>query len=185
MPGSPRPNRRSFLLTSLTAGAAATLPPQTQNHPAPQDRSFWLQQLELVANPVLNALKAGTLRRTMPIEAAPGQQPARAIGTHLEALGRLLSGVAPWLELQSAVGEAPKETALRHSLRDCAIAGITSALDPSSPDYMHFGESAQTLVDSSFLSLALLRAPKQLLQKLDAKTQQRLVEALITHLGPA
>jgi len=180
MPGSPRPNRRSFLLTSLTAGAAATLPPQTQNHPAPQDRSFWLQQLELVANPVLNALKAGTLRRTMPIEAAPGQQQARAIGTHLEALGRLLSGIAPWLELQSAVGEAPKETALRHSLRDCSIAGITSALDPSSPDYMHFGESAQTLVDSSFLSLALLRAPKQLLQKLDAKTQQRLVEALIT-----
>jgi hypothetical protein len=45
---------------------------------------------------------------------------------------------------------------------------------------MHFGESPQTLVDSSFLALALLRAPKQLLQKLDAKTQQRLAEALFT-----
>ena len=178
---STSPNRRTFLLASLAAGAATTLPVKAQNHPASQqDRSFWLQQLELVSNPVLNALKAGTLRRSMPIEAAPGQQQARAIGTHLEALGRLLSGLAPWLELQSAVGEAPKETAVRHRLRDCAIAGITSALDPSSPDYMHFGESAQTLVDSSFLSLALLRAPKQLLQKLDAKTQQRLVEALIT-----
>src|ERR1700679_2531680 len=114
---STSPNRRTFLLASLAAGAATTLPVKAQNHPASQqDRSFWLQQLELVSSPVLNALKAGTLRRSMPIEAAPGQQQARAIGTHLEALGRLLSGLAPWLELQSAVGEAPKETALRHRL---------------------------------------------------------------------
>lgn len=177
------PNRRSFLLGTLAAGAAATLPAEARaagTDPIKQDRSYWLQQVELVSEPVLKALKEGALRKKMPVEAAPGQTEARAVGTHLEALGRLLSGLAPWLELDPSTGETAKETALRNRYRDYALAGITSALDPSSPDTMHFGESSQTLVDSSFLALALLRAPKQLLQKLGPKTQQRLAEALAT-----
>ncbi|HTC75880.1 MAG TPA: DUF2264 domain-containing protein [Edaphobacter sp.] len=181
---APNPDRRSFLLGSLAAGAAAALPAEidaANTAPPPQpDRNYWLQQVELVSDPVLKALKEGSLRRKMPVEAEPGQADARAIGTHLEALGRLLAGLAPWLELEPSPGETPKETALRNRYRDCALAGITSALDPASPDYMHFGESPQTLVDSSFLALALLRAPKQLLQKLDTITQHRLAEALVT-----
>jgi hypothetical protein len=181
---TPNPDRRTFLLGALAAGTAATLPaeihaPNTAPPPQ-QDRNYWLQQVELVSNPALKALKEGNLRRKMPVEAAPGQTQARAVGTHLEALGRLLSGLAPWLELEPSTGETPKETALRDQYRDYALTGIASALDPASPDYMHFGESSQTLVDSSFLALALLRAPKHLLQKLDTKTQQRLAEALVT-----
>ncbi len=45
---------------------------------------------------------------------------------------------------------------------------------------MRFGASAQTLVDSSFLALALLRAPRQLIQPLDATTRQRLIHALVS-----
>lgn len=181
---SPSPNRRSFLLGTLAAGAAATLPAEIQaadTTPAsPRNRSYWLQQVELVSEPVLKALKEGNLRQKMPVEAAPGQTEARAIGTHLEALGRLLSGLAPWLELEPSTGETAKETALRNRYRDYALTGIISALDPSSANAMHFGESSQTLVDSSFLALALLRAPKQLLEKLDTKTRQRLAQALVT-----
>jgi hypothetical protein len=178
------PNRRSFLLGTLATGAAAALPPEIRaanTTPTPQqDRNYWLQQVELVSEPVLKALKEGNLRRKMPVEAAPGQTQARTVGTHIEALGRLLSGLAPWLELEPSTGETQRETTLRERYRNYALAGIASALDPASPDNMHFGESPQTLVDSSFLALALLRAPKQLLQKLDTKTQQRLAEALIT-----
>ena len=43
----------------------------------------------------------------MPVEAAPGQAHAREVGTHLEALGRLLSGLAPWLELEPTTIEDP------------------------------------------------------------------------------
>lgn len=180
---APGPDRRTFLLGSLAAGAAAALPAEAQVNAAAatqSNRSYWLEQLERVSEPVLKALKEGILRKKMPVEAAPGQTQARAVGTHLEALGRLLAGLAPWLELEPTPSETQKETTLRNRHRDYALAGITSALDPASPDTMHFGESSQTLVDSSFLALALLRAPTQLLQKLDAKTQHRLAEALIT-----
>jgi hypothetical protein len=181
---APNPNRRSFLFGALAAGTAPALPPAIpalNATPPPQtDRAYWLQQVELVSEPVLKALKQGNLREKMPVEAAPGQAQTRAVGTHLEALGRLLAGLAPWLELEPSSGETEKETALRNRYHDYALAGITSALDPASPDAMPFGESPQTLVDSSFLALALLRAPKQLLQKLGAKTRQRLAEALIT-----
>src|SRR5271154_460237 len=86
---SSNPNRRSFLLGTLAAGAAAALPaeasPQAESNPATrQERTYWLQQVELVSNPVLKALKEGTLRRKMPVEAAPGQAQARAVGTHFE-----------------------------------------------------------------------------------------------------
>jgi hypothetical protein len=177
------PNRRHFLLGTLAAGAAATLPAPalaSTSTNAPQGRTYWLQQLERVSNPVLKALNNRTLRQQMPVEAAPGQAEARAIGTHLEALGRLLAGLAPWLELEPSPNETLQETSLRNRYRAWSLAGITSALDPSSPDTMHFGQSSQTLVDSSFLALALLRAPKQLLNKLDPTTQQRLAQALIT-----
>ncbi len=182
---SSNPDRRRFLLSTLAAGATAALPAEAslqaaENAPAArQDRPYWLQQVELVSEPVLKALKEGNLRKKMPVEAVAGQEQARAIGTHLEALGRLLAGLGPWIELEPSAGETQKESALRNRYRDYALAGITSALDPSSPDHMHFGESSQTLVDSSFLALALLRAPKQLLQKLDATTQHRLAEALV------
>ena len=138
------PNRRSFLLGTLAAGAAAALPAEIDsaaNMPASRpDRRYWLQQVELVSEPVLKALRDGDLRKKMPVEAVHGEAEARAVGTHLEALGRLLSGLAPWLELESSTGETAQETALRNRYRDYAVAGITSALDPSAADHMHFGD---------------------------------------------
>ncbi|NYF80280.1 DUF2264 domain-containing protein [Granulicella arctica] len=178
------PNRRRFLLGSVAAGAATVLTSdsvaaaESAQATALDDRKHWLQQVQLVSEPVLKALNERSLRRTMPVEAAVGQEASRAIGTHLEALGRLLAGLAPWLELEPE-NEDPVETSLRNRYRDWARAGIASAVDPASPDHMRFGDSSQTLVDSSFLALALLRAPKQLLHALDAKTQTLLVEALL------
>jgi Uncharacterized protein conserved in bacteria len=184
--------RRKFLLNTMAAGATTLLAgngsAQTSGvHAASttmpasgaDDRATWLALLEQVSEPVLHALSERRLRATMPVEAAPGQAAARAVGSPLEAIGRLLSGLAPWLELEPSAHEPTQETALRSRYRKWALAAITSAVDPNSPDYMRFGASSQTVVDASFLALALLRAPRQLVQPLDAATKQRLVEALI------
>jgi hypothetical protein len=114
----------------------------------------------------------------MPVEAAPGQQAARAIGSPLEAFGRLLAGLAPWLELDPAPGVDAAESALRHRYRQAALRGIEAAVDPQAADYMRFGQSSQTLVDSSFLALALLRAPRQLIGPLSPATRAQLIAAL-------
>jgi len=163
----------------LATGLAAEVAPiSEQKITQVSDREQWLDLLEHVANPVLEALSKQKLRRTMPVEAAAGHQQERAIGTHLEAFARLLAGLAPWLELDPTPTETSRESALRIRYRAWSQQALASALDPSSPDFMRFGESSQTLVDSSFLALALLRAPKQLLNTLEPTTRIRLIAAL-------
>lgn len=178
-------SRRRFLTSALSTGSLLAFTPaiaaargEVEAAPSTTDRERWLAWLERVSEPVLAALGRRDLRKTMPVESVPGHEAERAVGTHLEALGRLLAGIAPWLELEPSPGESAHETALRTRYRTLAVQGIASAADPGSPDYMRFGQSGQTLVDSSFLSLALLRAPKSLLGALDASTRARLITAL-------
>ncbi len=144
-----------------------------------EDRAIWLGLLERVSEPVLSALSRRELRARMPIETAPHKQADRALVSPLEATGRLLAGLAAWLEMEPDQMERPGETELRVRYRKWAVAAIESAVDPQSPDYMHFGENDQMLVDASFFALALLRAPRQLLAPLDATTRQRLIAAMV------
>ncbi len=134
--------------------------------------------MQRVSDPVLTALSRRELRRSMPVEAVAKHEAERAVGSPLEALGRLLMGLAPWLELEPSAGESTSETNLRVRYRAMARDAVASAVDPASPDYMRFGESAQTLVDASFLALAMLRAPRQLIDTLLPETRQRVIDAM-------
>ena len=58
-------------------------------------RAYWLQTMLKIADPVLKNLAAGTLKQNMPTVFHPD----RAEYMHLEALGRTVCGIAPWLEL--------------------------------------------------------------------------------------
>lgn len=175
-------NRRNFLGSATLAviapafGNAQNMSPVAS---AINTRGQWLNWVEKVSEPVLTALSRRELRRTMPVEAVKGHEAERAIGTHLEALGRLMMGLAPWLELDPSAGESARETKLRERYRTMAKEAIASAVDPASPDYMRFGDSSQTVVDASFLALAMLRAPKQLIDTLTPKTKQQLIAAMI------
>ena len=110
----------------------------------------------------------------MPIEAAPNVRD-RASYTYLEALGRLLAGLAPWLELG---GDDTSEGRERGRLAVLARTAIDAATDPASPDFLNFSKGNQPLVDSAFLAQAMLRAPNELWKKLDARVQSNVVAAL-------
>jgi hypothetical protein len=173
-------NRRSFLKQSLATGVAASLYSSSFGNTATIDnqeshRQVWLRIVERISEPVLTSLGQRQLKIRMPVEARPGELESRRQCTYLEATGRLLSGLAPWLERGPSVG---KEGQLRQRYCDLARAGIASGTDPQSPDYMNFGKSRQTLVDTAFLALAISRAPTELWQKLDKPTQQNVVAAL-------
>jgi hypothetical protein len=131
--------------------------------------------LTRIADPVLLALSARKLKLTMPVEAPHGNAADRKHYTYLEALGRLLAGISPWLESGDDVGP---EGDLRRRYADLARQAVAAAVDPSSPDYMNFNTGSQPVVDAAFLALAILRAPVQLWNKLADSTKHHLVEAL-------
>ncbi|HEX8713468.1 MAG TPA: DUF2264 domain-containing protein [Terracidiphilus sp.] len=172
---------KSALLASipLAAGSAAEMPrsaaAQPQQSESTGDRARWIAIVERVSQPVLEALSQQKLRATMPVEAKPGLVEARRQSTHLEAVGRLLSGLAPWLEAEP--GNDPAEEKLHSRYREWARLAIRYGTDPKSPDALNFGTNQQSLVDAAFLALAVVRAPRELWAKLDAETKSNLVRA--------
>lgn len=138
-----------------------------------EDRKYWVDTLVRIAYPVLRALSERRLRMDMPVEAWFDD---RSDYSHLEALGRTLAGIAPWLENASLTG-AEEET--RSLLAHLARQAIDAATDPSSPDYMNFNRGGQPLVDAAFLANAVLRAPNELYEKLGPKVKNNLATALI------
>ncbi len=164
--------RRQVLGSALAVPLASTLPAAGQAPPS-TGRAAWLTHLRKVADPLLEALAAGRLRASMPIEAHPEMAATRPVTSHLEAFGRLLSGIAPWLDLANAPdAEHAKYVALTQR-------ALASALDPKSPDLIKFNLDRQNLVDAAFLSLGILRAPQVLNAQLDPVVKQRLIDSLI------
>lgn len=145
-----------------------------RNRMMPSDREYWIQTLHKIAVPVLENLKNRTLKMNMPIQ-SNGHH--RADCSHLEALGRTLAGIAPWLESGPVDGE---EGLLRARMADLARDAIDSATDPKSPDYMNFCNGVQPLVDTAFLAHAIVRAPQELLAKLSPTTRQQLIDAFLS-----
>jgi hypothetical protein len=90
-------------------------------------------------------------------------------------MGRLLAGMAPWLELPA---DDTSEGKLRAELLALALKSIDSATDPQSPDFLNFSKGSQPLVDSAFFGHALLRAPNNLWKKLSPATQANVITAL-------
>ena len=175
-------NRREFLksMTALGVAGLAGAPPvnsAAQSLPVASDKSddrgHWLAVLEKIATPVLENLTRRELKKRMPVEAA---NPAdRARYTHLEAFGRLLAGIAPWLATQ---GLDEVETRRRKKFIEWSQASLDAATDPASPDFMNFHDGGQALVDSAFLSQGILRAPSVLWESLDARVRGQVITAL-------
>jgi hypothetical protein len=180
MSGDGTTGRRAFLeagvgatvasLATSGTGGAAPAPPAPAG-----DRAYWAALAARIADPVLLNLAAGTLKARMPVEEQEGAN--RRSVTHLEAFGRLLAGLAPWLERPE---EATAEGKTRARLLDLARRGLAQAVDPASPDLLNFTRDRQPLVDAAFLAHALVRAPRTLAKSLDATTRTRLVDALVS-----
>ena len=138
------------------------------------DRKLWVETLTKIAEPVLSNLAAGTLRANMPYETLNKDKGHQDV-SYLEAVGRIICGIGPWLELGP---DKTEEGKLRERFIDLTVKGLRNAVDPSSPDYLTFGgkSGGQPLVDAAFLAEGILRAPTQIWGRLDKKTRQRLVE---------
>ena len=137
------------------------------------DRRVWVEKMTKIAAPVLENLAQGTLKKNMPYESL-SDSPLRKEVSYLEAVGRTLCGIAPWLELGP---DETEEGKLRAHYIDLVVKGIRNAVDPNSPDHLMFDDRhSQPLVDAAFLAQGILRAPTQIWGNLDKQTQERLVK---------
>lgn len=156
----------ALLLAGVLSGAAAA-----EFKPS-LDRAYSVDVLTRVARPVLTALAEGKLQQFLPVHE---WEVTRTNYTGLEALGRTLAGIAPWLELGP---DKTKEGKLRAEFIELAVKAIANGTDPKSPDFLNFTNGGQPLVDAAFLAHGLLRAPTQVWAKLTPTQQTNVVAAL-------
>lgn len=170
-------SRRNFMRGGVASSICPSIHSLAQSPAAidGDDRQYWVDLVRRVSSPVLSALSERKFKSTMPVESPRGAAQERKRYTYLEATGRLLAGLAPWLETGPENGV---EGTLRRQFIDQARAAIEAATDPASPDFMNFNQGQQPVVDTAFLSLAILRAPTELWHKLDTRTQRHLIAAL-------
>lgn len=138
-----------------------------------EDREVWINTLTKIADPVLTNLANNTLKKNMPQESLDKKRVT--VYSHLEAVGRTICGIAPWLELGE---DETEEGKLRGKYIELTLKGLSNAVNPSAPDYLDFGTPSQPLVDAAFLAQGLLRAPNQLWGRFDDVTKERMITEL-------
>jgi hypothetical protein len=176
-------HRRHFIKAVPLAGMAGAVKSgnflQAAQQPAGSavfqaDREYWVQLLTRIAEPVMKNLSLGQLRQKMPTEKAPNYNKPVEKVTYLEAFGRTMAGISPWLELGA---DNTPEGKIRARFIDYALKATAQAVQSGGPDYMNFtGQfDGQPLVDGAFLAHAFIRAPEQLWQPLPVAVKQQVI----------
>jgi hypothetical protein len=167
---------RYFIFVVMCAlansASAQTKTSDSATNSGAEDRAYSVQVLTRIAEPVLTSLASGTLKRDLPHH---DWEKDRVNYAPLEAFGRALSGIAPWLEL------GPDDTAegkTRAKFIDLSVKSLIKATDTKSPDFLNYNHGGQALVDTAFLAFGLLRAPNQLWGRLTPEQQSNVVAAL-------
>jgi hypothetical protein len=160
-------DRREFLGAVAATGAR---PLRQRSSSRIDDRAYWIAILRRLADPVLSELDH------MPVEQSAGAN--RQNVTRLEALGRLIAGIAPWLELGSADGGDAEEGRLRRDYASRARQAIARAVDPASPGFLNFTRERQPLVDAAFLAQGFVRASHTLCNAIEPATRRHAIDAL-------
>ena len=131
-------------------------------------REEWVSRMLKIVDPVLTHFADGTFKQEFPFEFHQGKREFAM----LEALGRTVTGIAPWLELPGLSGE---ERQLQEKYTDLTLRAIGNAVDANSSDYVNFTHGNQPLVDAAFLAHGLLRAPSQLAARLPESVRDNLI----------
>lgn len=136
------------------------------------DRKYWTDLAYKIAAPVLENMSKGELSENMQLELSPTWDGRDKRVSYMEAFGRLMDGIAPWLSLPD---DDTEEGRRRKQLREWALKSYTHAVNPDSPDYLLWRNEGQPLVDAAYIASSFLRAPTQLWEPLDSLTKQRYI----------
>lgn len=118
-------------------------------------------------------MSEGNLQQNMQVELSPTWDGRDKRVTYMEAFGRTMAGLAPWLALPD---DHTPEGRQRSQLRGWALKSYVQAVDPGSPDYLLWRKEGQPLVDAAYIAESFLRAYDQLWIPLDETTKKRYIE---------
>jgi hypothetical protein len=165
-----------LLFCMALLGISPSSSAQKTSAKAVSERQLWLSYMDKVARPVIFNLADDRLKEKMPMLLADhiDNKESRAKVGYLEAFGRTLSGIAPWLELE---GGNADEVKMRNDYRAQALKAISNAVNPQAKDFMQW-TGGQPLVDASFFAFALVRSP-WLWQHLSETTKKQIVDVML------
>jgi hypothetical protein len=182
--------RRHFLRWSSLLGMAGLMPAkkimaaadtmtEQEKFASKNDRQYWVNLLNKIASPVLDNMSRGMLQKNMPVEVSPAWDGRNKKVAYMEAFGRLIAGIAPFLALAD---DGSKEAAIRQRLKLQTQQSLAHAVDPDSADYLYWGspQSRQPLVDAAFIAQALLLAPSAIWEPLSDTVKQRIIHEFKT-----
>lgn len=171
-------NRVVFFFLLLWAGQSVQgqTVKKTSTVPDEASRTFWLQEMDRMLRPVLRSLAQDSLRLKMPqmTSTQVDNKEHRIKVQYVEVLGRVLSGIGPWLALD---GGSKAERKLRDQYRAWTVQGLKNALDSNARDFMRFDLGGQQLVDASFIALGFIRSP-WLWDHIDERTRKNLIASI-------
>ena len=166
---------KSLYITILFALLIPTLSvsAKEKKEPVKTDREVWCGVLYRIAEPILSNMSEGKLQENMLVELSPTWDGRDKRVTYMEAFGRLMAGLAPWLSLPD---DDTAEGKQRKQLREWALKSYAHAVDPQSKDYLLWRKEEQPLVDAAYVAESFLRGYEALWVPLDSLTKQRYIE---------
>ncbi|MBL7767849.1 MAG: DUF2264 domain-containing protein [Flavipsychrobacter sp.] len=142
-----------------------------------EDRAYTIQLLQEISDPVIRPLSEERLHKQFPRKDWETRE-SNIETSPLQAFGRSLSGLAPWLSLGA---DETKEGKLRSAYIDLARKSLINATNPSSADYLFGPPTQERIVHAAYIAYPLLLAPKQLWDPLTQEQQKNIIAALKTH----
>ena len=163
------------LFVLLLSFIAVTINAQDGTGASSVNRKVWLAYMDKVARPVIYNLSTDQLKAKMPVALSKtiDNKEHRSKVAYLEAFGRTLCGIGPWLNIE---GGSKEEVALRNQYREWTLKAVANAVNPAAKDYLQW-TGGQPLVDASFFALGLVRCP-WLWEHLDKTVREQVVTAL-------
>lgn len=140
------------------------------------DREVWSELCYKIAQPILENMSKGELQKNMNLELSPTWDGRNKKVAYMEAFGRLMAGISPWLALPD---DDTKEGKMRKQLRDWAVQSYKNAVDPNSPDCLLWEGPTQILVDAAYIAESFMRAPDATWNLLDETTKHRYIDRFI------
>jgi hypothetical protein len=135
-------------------------------------REKWINIMIKIISPIIDNLSNNLLKQNWKVEYSPKWDGRNKDVAYLEAFGRLLWGITPWLILPD---DNTNETILRKSIKEKIMKCIKNGFNNKSNDYFINPHESQNLVDCAYIAQSFIKGKNILWDPLDNNTKESII----------